>query len=142
MDTNKRQGYTRKYNQSAKGRKSQKINYWRRQGLIGDYDFIYDKWLNTTHCELCNCDFNTNKKCMEHCHDTGRFRNIVCASCNSNKSDKKKPITNKSGYKHISLQNNTWVYKKTFKGKRYNKCDTDKIKILCIKFAYIILLRY
>ena len=81
---------------------------------------------------------------MEHDHNTGEFRNVVCHACNQTKSDKKKPITNKSGYKNI-LYNKTkkfWVYEKVFKGKLIKKCNKDKIKILCIKFAAIILYKY
>jgi hypothetical protein len=45
------------------------------------------------NCDLCNvelCDGNKlpNRKCMEHNHDTGEFRNIVCNSCNCKKTDK------------------------------------------------------
>ena len=134
--------YNKKNRDSPKGRKTQKIKYWKQKGLIGDYELIYDRWLNATNCELCNCDFDTNKKCMEHSHITGQFRNITCNSCNLNKSDKKKNSNNKSGYKNITKLKNSWVYKKRFKGKTYTKCSKDKIEILCIKFAYIMLTRY
>ena len=58
-------------------------------------------------CEICDKDFpNTLDRCMEHCHETGEFRNIVCRRCNAKKFDRK--IHSNSGYKHI--------YKQTRKG--------------------------
>tara|TARA_R110000796_G_scaffold193497_1_gene310000 strand:+ start:315 stop:680 length:366 start_codon:yes stop_codon:yes gene_type:complete len=72
--------------------KSRILSNWRRRGLIlreGEtYDMIYDKYLSTTHCELCNVELSTEKKrssktkCMDHCHETNYFRNILCHSCN------------------------------------------------------------
>jgi hypothetical protein len=38
---------------------------------------------------------------MEHDHNTGKFRNIVCQSCNQFKADVKMQSNNTSGYKGI-----------------------------------------
>ena len=38
---------------------------------------------------------------MEHCHKTGKFRNIVCTKCNHYKSDRK-PTKNNTGERYIS----------------------------------------
>ena len=79
------------HNQKPEVKKARKINEWKRRGLIvEDYDLIYDKWLNTTNCQLCDCDLQegasggnqANTRCMDHCHTTGEFRNIVCHRCN------------------------------------------------------------
>ena len=79
------------HNQKPEVKKTRKINEWKRRGLISEnYDEIYDKWFNATNCEDCNCDLKhgekggnqTNTKCMDHCHITGQFRNIICHSCN------------------------------------------------------------
>jgi hypothetical protein len=31
------------------------------------------------HCKLCD---RTENLCVDHCHDTGKIRGILCASCN------------------------------------------------------------
>uniref|UniRef100_A0A1B6LCV3 DNA-directed DNA polymerase n=1 Tax=Graphocephala atropunctata TaxID=36148 RepID=A0A1B6LCV3_9HEMI len=36
-----------------------------------------------THCELCNLEFSMiDKPVKDHCHLTGRFRNVLCYDCN------------------------------------------------------------
>ena len=141
--------YRKKHNQTPQSKKTFKICKWKSRGLIGNYDYIYDRYINTTHCDLCNvelCDGlkGGNKKVMDHCHITGLFRNVVCNTCNSNKSDKKIRCNNKSGYKNIHYREsqNRWVYNKTFKGKTIYISRKNKIDILCIKFAGIILFNY
>lgn len=81
-----------KCNHSDDGKKKRKIREWKLRGLIhNDYEGLYDIWLNTLNCELCNVELvpgvvggcKSNTRCMDHCHETGRFRNIVCHSCNT-----------------------------------------------------------
>jgi hypothetical protein len=141
--------YMKEYRKTPQYKKSHLIGNWKYKGLIGDYEAIYKRYVNTTHCDLCNvelCDGNKlpNRKCMEHNHDTGEFRNIVCNSCNCKKTDKKKRTNNTSGYKNICYNNTHkfWVYKKIFKGETIYITNKDKIKILCIKFAAILLYKY
>lgn len=75
------------YYHTDKGQKVYHISRWKRRGLIGDMDKIYDEYINTTNCQLCNIVFDTlegrkSKKCLDHNHETGEFRNILCISCN------------------------------------------------------------
>ena len=74
--------YMMKYRNTANGYKRTTIHNWKQQGLIGDYDTIFDRFMNTTHCDLCNHLLTKEKKGgrqkqMEHNHITGEFRNIV-----------------------------------------------------------------
>ena len=87
-----RSEYYKIHNQKAEVKKARKINEWKLRGLISEnYDEIYDTWFNATNCEDCCCDLQhgtkggnqTNTKCMDHCHTTGQFRNIICHSCNT-----------------------------------------------------------
>jgi len=78
-----------KYQKTEAGKKSMRISSWKKQGLISnDYNKIYDLYINTTNCDLCKTDLSKVKKCLEHNHNTGEFRNIVCNRCNQWKADK------------------------------------------------------
>jgi len=76
------------YLHSPAGIKSRVISDWKRRGVIcEDLDTLYERYLNTKLCELCNVELTTGKrsktsKCLDHCHETGEIRNIVCHSCN------------------------------------------------------------
>ena len=77
------------FNKSVAGRKIKKISIWKSRGLIhDDYDDLYDKYFNATRCEECDCVFGIRGdksgtfKCMDHDHETGLFRNFLCATCN------------------------------------------------------------
>jgi len=141
----------KEYSKTPQGKKVNKISKWKGRGLVSDnYDEIYERYISTTHCDLCKIELydggktNTNTKCMEHDHITGEFRNIVCCNCNTNKSDREKSKSNTTGYKNISYnkRDKNWRYHKTFKGKTIHLTRKTKIEILCIKFAGIILFRY
>jgi len=76
------------YNNTLFGKKSNITSKWRQRGLITeDIDKLYEYYLSIEECENCGIelnqkgDFNT-KKCMDHCHQTGQFRNILCNLCN------------------------------------------------------------
>tara|TARA_R100001594_G_scaffold52181_1_gene85717 strand:- start:35 stop:493 length:459 start_codon:yes stop_codon:yes gene_type:complete len=79
----------KKYNESSQGIKSMRISRWRRCGVIhSDFDELYEIYLNTKNCELCSVELTEDKKitkttkCLDHDHNTGLFRNILCNSCN------------------------------------------------------------
>ncbi len=64
---------------------------WKHRGVIwkDDNEFmeIWDKYSKATHCENCNVEFKTDstqmlKKCLDHCHESGEFRQIICGHCN------------------------------------------------------------
>ena len=65
--------------------KTQIIYYWKKRGLIyDDYDDLYEVYIKTMQCQHCNREFkNSTDRCMDHDHTTGKFRKIVCRSCNS-----------------------------------------------------------
>jgi len=80
-----------------------KIN-WKRRGLIETDEIIeeiYEGSIRASNCELCGNAFKSlRERCMDHCHITGKFRNIVCRKCNACKSDKK--FNNNTGERYIS----------------------------------------
>ena len=134
------------YKDIAKKKRVEQISKWKGRGLVGDYNSIFERYKNTSNCDLCNVlleGIGSNRKCMDHCHKTGNFRNIVCHRCNCKKRDNKKPSTNKSGYKNISYskERKRWVFQRIYKGKNITIRRKNKIEILCIKFAAMLLYR-
>jgi hypothetical protein len=81
--------YYKKYSQTEKGKKSTRIRNWKFSGVIHpNFDELYEKYINTEHCELCSVELTEDRyrtpttRVLDHCHETGEFRNIVCQSCN------------------------------------------------------------
>ena len=86
--TEEHKAYMKEFRASEAGIKSARITRMKQLGIISDdYDALYIKWKDTTHCEECNVELvsgnnGANKKCTDHDHKTGAFRNIVCHKCN------------------------------------------------------------
>ena len=65
--------------------KSQMIYNWKKSGLIyDDYDELYEVYIKTMECGHCKTEFTKNNcRCLDHNHETGLFRKIVCNRCNN-----------------------------------------------------------
>ena len=79
---------------------------WKIKGMIftpDEFEEIYKKYIHATNCELCNALFpNTRNRQLDHCHETGKIRNIVCIKCNAQKRDKKSWKETNTGERNIS----------------------------------------
>jgi hypothetical protein len=39
-----------------------RLNTWKRRGVVGDLDHLYELWINTTNCQHCSYLFTDTKK--------------------------------------------------------------------------------
>lgn len=85
--------YLHEYRNTYEGLKKYIIDKWKRKGLVETeqytYEELFDTWLWFPECENCGVELApargarcSNSRCMDHCHKTGIFRNILCNSCN------------------------------------------------------------
>ena len=110
------------------------ITKWISRGLISDdYREVYDRWEGAFECEVCSHDFSYYKKCMDHCHVTGKFRNILCQACNNNNR-----IDNTSGIPNIYFNKSKkkWSYEKNIKKIRYRKWFNTKEEAIAFKLEF------
>ena len=131
------------YRETEAYKKSFHLTNWKGKGVKGNYDEIYERYINTTNCDMCGVSLTIGKKitsttkCMEHDHISGEFRGICCHKCNMKPHLKKKYANNTSGHKNISYDKECgkWRYTRGGKKKRF-KSKTD---CLCYKFIRILM---
>tara|TARA_R110002126_G_scaffold222946_4_gene368028 strand:+ start:520 stop:969 length:450 start_codon:yes stop_codon:yes gene_type:complete len=125
------------------------ITKWKARGLLlreGEtYENIYKKVYSSRNCDLCDLIFDTsNRPEMDHDHNTGYFRKVLCRSCNASYliGKKKSYKNNKTGHKHIGYREKRGYYtvSKSINGKRiFNREFKSKTDAICYK--YIMLLK-
>ena len=80
--------YQKNYYLCPEKRKAQTIHTWKKLGIVSeDYNELYTLYVNTDKCESCECHITRGrglkgKKHLDHDHETGLFRNILCGNCN------------------------------------------------------------
>ena len=86
MKTDAERRANKKYRQTPKGKKARRKKDWKRRGVIWnnnmEFELIYQKYLMWNNCQLCNKILIGSDKCLDHCHSSGRFRMILCNTCN------------------------------------------------------------
>jgi len=61
------------------------IKCWKNRGVIyHDFDELYEVYIKTMNCQHCGKEFpNSRYRHLDHDHETGMFRKIVCHKCNA-----------------------------------------------------------
>jgi len=118
---------------------------WKKRGLIlkegQTYKDIYSYVMTIKRCEKCGINFDdeihNNRRCMDHSHATGYFRQVLCHNCNIGFDSKMNHkwicphiITSKSGKIYVYFQ----YQRKGFKKKR----STSLTKLIALSFLNIL----
>ena len=79
------------YRKTEKSKNLERISKWKQRGLLDHFNDNYETicriYLSTKFCDDCGFELNIEgdnrtRKCMDHCHKSGYFRNILCSNCN------------------------------------------------------------
>ena len=81
-NSEKRKERVKKWLHTPEGIRSHTKARWKTWDVIGDLDAIYDIYLATTECMRCSDPIKGLTKHMDHDHDTGKYRAVLCSSCN------------------------------------------------------------
>tara|TARA_R100001463_G_scaffold69754_1_gene123190 strand:+ start:951 stop:1358 length:408 start_codon:yes stop_codon:yes gene_type:complete len=72
------------YSKTPAYRKSNLMCSWKHRGVKDVNDEMYNRYITTTKCDVCNNNFKSSRdKHLDHNHTTGEFRQVLCCSCNT-----------------------------------------------------------
>jgi len=79
--------YQKEYSKSDVGKKIKAFSSWKKQGIKFDnqeeVEFYYENYIKSTNCNWCGKEYKSSQdRHLDHCHDCGRPRAIICFCCN------------------------------------------------------------
>ena len=90
----KEREYSKIYAQTPNGKKSRTKSKWKHIGMLfteEDFERIYNLYLTQELCNACDVKLTRGERyttqsraSMDHDHETGLFRHIICNACNAN----------------------------------------------------------
>ena len=114
---------------NTKRHKTITIYNWKRNGLIyHDFDNLYETYIKTMECTHCKKEFkNTKDRHLDHCHETGLLRKIVCQGCNVNDTYIRYPngVPSKLELDKISYHKNKHKHEEKVREKRREKITCE-----------------
>ena len=54
----------------------------RKKSTYNITDEEYDKAMAKTECAICEKHITIKNRAFDHCHETGKFRDVLCTKCN------------------------------------------------------------
>ena len=102
-----------------KKHKSTMLFNWRKNCVDHpNLDALYQMYIRTANCNICNKVFkNSQDRALDHDHETGKFRYILCRACNL-KMDRKTNSNNKLGIKNVGYYKDNY-YVKIYRNGKY-----------------------
>jgi Autographiviridae endonuclease VII len=71
-----------KWARSDKGKKQKRLYFQRYRARLFGADFDSEMAKQRGLCLVCGCRLADGKFCVDHCHNTLKFRGILCTNCN------------------------------------------------------------
>jgi hypothetical protein len=97
---------------------------------------------------LCDVKLTTgrcggSRKCLDHCHITGKFRNIICHVCNTTNKSLIHQKYNQRYDRCISMckRSKKYRFRKEYNTKTIGRYFKTKVDALCFKYVTLLRIR-